>query len=154
MVLDPPTFSNSKRMRDTWDVQRDHPELLASTLRLLSHGGVLYFVDARGLPVQEYWHDMKFWWPHNEAVIACLSAYEASGEERFAARHAELARWCEDHFADREHGEWFGYLHRDGTPSSSLKGNLWKGPFHMPRMQLVASEVCARLADQRRAPAE
>ncbi|MCB9539488.1 MAG: class I SAM-dependent methyltransferase [Myxococcales bacterium] len=43
VVLDPPTFSNSKRMRDTWDVQRDHPELLASTLRLLSHGGVLYF---------------------------------------------------------------------------------------------------------------
>jgi len=25
--------------------------------------------------VQEYWQDMKFWWPHNEAIIATLLAY-------------------------------------------------------------------------------
>ncbi len=118
------------------------------------HGGLLYFVDLHGKPVQEYWHDMKFWWPHNEAVLACLLAHEATGEMRFATRHFELARWCETHFADRVHGEWFGYLHRDGTPSSTLKGNLWKGPFHLPRMQLVASEVCARMAAQRRAAEE
>ena len=29
----------------------------------------------------------------------------------------------------------FGYLHRDGRISSRLKGNMWKGPFHIPRMQ-------------------
>ena len=29
------------------------------------YGGILYFVDARGGPVSEYWHDMKFWWPQN-----------------------------------------------------------------------------------------
>ena len=40
------------------------------------------------------------------------------------------------HAPDREHGEWFGYLHRDGTISSTLKGNMWKGPFHLPRMEL------------------
>ncbi len=43
VVLDPPTFSNSKRMRDTWDVQRDHPWLLRTTLALMPRGGVLYF---------------------------------------------------------------------------------------------------------------
>jgi N-acylglucosamine 2-epimerase len=36
------------------------------------YGGILYFCDVKGLPVQEYWHDMKFWWPHNEAIIATL----------------------------------------------------------------------------------
>ena len=36
------------------------------------YGGMFYFRDLRGLPVQEYWHDMKFWWPHNEAIIARL----------------------------------------------------------------------------------
>lgn len=39
------------------------------------------------------------------------------------------------HFPDPRHGEWFGYLHRDGSISSRLKGNHWKGPFHLPRMQ-------------------
>lgn len=43
VILDPPTFSNSKRMRDTLDIVRDHPWLLASTLRLLRPGGQLLF---------------------------------------------------------------------------------------------------------------
>lgn len=43
IVLDPPTFSNSKRMRDTLDIDRDHPWLLSQTLRLLRPGGQLLF---------------------------------------------------------------------------------------------------------------
>ena len=33
-----------------------------------------------------------------------------------------------------EHGEWLGYLHRDGRLSSRAKGTIYKGPFHLPRM--------------------
>ena len=43
IFLDPPTFSNSKRMLDTLDVQRDHVGLLRSTVRLLAPGGMLVF---------------------------------------------------------------------------------------------------------------
>jgi len=43
VVLDPPTFSNSKRMDGTLDVQRDHWGLLQDTLALLPRGGVIYF---------------------------------------------------------------------------------------------------------------
>lgn len=43
IVLDPPTFSNSKRMRDTLDIARDHPWLLSQTLRLLRPRGQLLF---------------------------------------------------------------------------------------------------------------
>lgn len=43
VVLDPPPFSVSKKMVGSFDVQRDHPELLAATLRLLDDGGILYF---------------------------------------------------------------------------------------------------------------
>ena len=43
--------------------------------------------------------------------------------------------YAHEKFCDREHGEWFGYLHRDGGVSSTLKGNQFKGPFHLPRMQ-------------------
>lgn len=43
IVLDPPTFSNSKRMYGTLDVQRDHVALLDMVLRLCKPGGTVYF---------------------------------------------------------------------------------------------------------------
>jgi len=100
------------------------------------YGGLFYFRDVKGLPVQEYWHDMKFWWPHNEAIIATLLAYLLTGDEKYARWHQMVHDWSYAHFPDPEYGEWFGYLHRDGRLSVPLKGNLWKGPFHLPRMQL------------------
>jgi len=42
-VMDPPTFSNSKRMKDFLDIQRDHPELINDVLAALSPGGRIYF---------------------------------------------------------------------------------------------------------------
>jgi N-acylglucosamine 2-epimerase len=110
------------------------------------HGGLYYFRDLRDLPVQEYWHDMKFWWPHCEAILATLYAWAATGDPRYAEWHRQVHDWAHRHFADPEHGEWFGYLHRDGRLSVTLKGNLWKGPFHLPRMQLVAWKLLEDLA--------
>lgn len=43
VVLDPPTFSNSKRMKDFLDIQRDHVELINDALRVLGDNGVVYF---------------------------------------------------------------------------------------------------------------
>ena len=98
------------------------------------YGGLFYFRDVYDKPMQEYWHDMKFWWPHCEAIIATDIARRLSGHEQYQSRYEQICQWSFDHFADPEHGEWFGYLHRDGSRSSDLKGSLWKGPFHLPRM--------------------
>lgn len=124
--------------------QRDDPRLVKLGLTILDwmwsrgwddeHGGLFYFRDLRGLPVQEYWHDMKFWWPHCEAIIATLLAWKLSGEEKYARWHQQVHDWSFRHFPDAEFGEWYGYLHRDGRISTRLKGNMWKGPFHLPRM--------------------
>lgn len=43
IVLDPPSFSNSKRMREVLDTQRDHPALIRGAMALLRRGGELYF---------------------------------------------------------------------------------------------------------------
>jgi 23S rRNA (cytosine1962-C5)-methyltransferase len=43
VIMDPPTFSNSKRMKDFLDIQRDHVELLNQTLRTMKTGGTMYF---------------------------------------------------------------------------------------------------------------
>ena len=43
IFMDPPTFSNSKKMRDTLDVQRDHPRLVELAMARLAPGGTLVF---------------------------------------------------------------------------------------------------------------
>lgn len=43
IVLDPPSFSNSKRMEEDLDVERDHPILVRDCMNLLAPGGTLYF---------------------------------------------------------------------------------------------------------------
>jgi N-acylglucosamine 2-epimerase len=112
------------------------------------YGGILYYCDARGLPSAEYAHDMKLWWPHNEAMIATLLAYQLTGNEHYAQWHNRVHEWAYAHFPDRQYGEWFGYLHRDGTISTRLKGNLWKGPFHLPRMQWYCSQRLEEMLGQ------
>jgi N-acylglucosamine 2-epimerase len=99
------------------------------------HGGIIYFRDPTGKPVMEYWHDMKFWWPQNEAIIATLLAYTTSGNPKYAEWHRMIHEYAHKYFHDDKYGEWFGYLHRNGTRSTDMKGNHFKGPFHLPRMQ-------------------
>lgn len=111
-------------------------------------GGIYYFRDLHGGPVQEYWHDMKFWWPHCEAMIATLLAYRLTSEPKYLNRFVELSVWSFNHFADREHGEWFGYLHRDGSPSVQLKGNMWKGPYHVPRMLWYCEQLLSGMLQE------
>jgi N-acylglucosamine 2-epimerase len=110
------------------------------------HGGLLYFVDVHGKPVQEYWAEMKFWWPHNEAVIATLLAWRMTGEAKYARWHRDVHDWAHRVFADPEHGEWFGYADRAGRITTRLKGNTWKGPFHLPRMQWYGARLLAEEA--------
>jgi 23S rRNA G2069 N7-methylase RlmK/C1962 C5-methylase RlmI len=47
VMVDPPTWSTSKRMNETLDIQRDHRALLASVLLLVAPGGVVYFSTNR-----------------------------------------------------------------------------------------------------------
>lgn len=110
-------------------------------------GGIRYYCDVDGRPVQEYWHDMKFWWPHDEALIATLLAFQLTGDVKYAEWHQLVHDWAFKHFADPVHGEWYGYLHRDGQVSIPVKGNLWKSFFHHPR----ALWYCARLCDEMKA---
>lgn len=98
------------------------------------YGGIINFRDCRNLPQQDYSQDMKFWWPQCEAIIASLYAYLATGDDEYMYRHQKISEWTYAHFPDSEFGEWYGYLHRDGTVAQPAKGNLFKGPFHVPRM--------------------
>ena len=106
------------------------------------YGGVINFRDCRNFPPQDYSQDMKFWWPQCETIIASLYAYKLTGDDKYLEIHRKANDWAFKHFADKEYGEWYGYLHRDGTVAQPAKGNIFKGPFHVPRMLIKASLLC------------
>ncbi len=105
------------------------------------YGGLLYFVDAEGKPPTRLEWDMKLWWPHAEALYALLLAYHLSRDQKYADWFERMHDWTFQHFPDPEYGGWYGYLRRDGSLSTPLKGGMWKGFFHTPR----ALWLCWRL---------
>lgn len=109
------------------------------------YGGIINFRDCKNLPPQDYSQDMKFWWPQCETIIASLYAYLGTGDEKYLYRHERISEWTYAHFPDAEYGEWYGYLHRDGTVAQPAKGNLYKGPFHIPRMMIKGYMLCQEI---------
>lgn len=112
------------------------------------YGGITNFRDCRNLPPQDYSQDMKFWWPQCETIIASLYAYLATGDEKYLYRHERISEWTYAHFPDADKGEWYGYLHRDGTVAQPAKGNLYKGPFHIPRMMIKGYMLCKEILEK------
>ena len=100
------------------------------------YGGLLYFVDVENKPVQALEWDMKLWWPHSEMLIAFLMAYRYTKDEKYLEQYKLVHEFTFNHFKDQKHGEWYGYLRRDNEISTDLKGNIFKGPFHIPRCEL------------------
>ena len=121
-------------------------ELIQKTLPLIDwsfasgwdkeYGGLLSFVDLEGKPPFQLEWDMKLWWPHNEAIYATLLAYTLTQDSRYEELFEKVYTWTVEHFPDTTYGEWIGYLHRDGTIASDVKGNYFKGPFHIPRQEI------------------
>lgn len=135
--------------------RENDPELVQMATRIIDwawewgwdepYGGMINFRDCRNFPPQDYSQDMKFWWPQCETILAGLYAYRATGHERFLEMHRLAHEYAYAHFADPQFGEWYGYLHRDGSVAQPAKGNLFKGPFHIPRMMILASGLCSEI---------
>ena len=103
-------------------------------------GGLMNEADPKGLR-----DSGKDWWPQAEAAIGFLNAYQVSGDPAFL--QASLRSWdfIATHLIDREHGEWFWGVKRDGTVRRGMdKVGLWKCPYHDGR-------ACMELTDRLRA---
>ena len=106
------------------------------------YGGILYFFDCLGNPPEAYEHDMKLWWPHNEALIAALMIYRDTGNEKYLEIFTQLLDYCKKYFASAPCGEWYGYLRRDGMPTlPACIGSTFKGPFHVPRCLILLDKM-------------
>lgn len=101
------------------------------------YGGIYYFMDADGHPPQQLEWDQKLWWVHVETLVALAMGYRLTGREECWTWYQRVHEYTWTHFADAEHGEWFGYLNRQGEVLLDLKGGKWKGCFHVPRALLM-----------------
>lgn len=100
------------------------------------HGGILYFMDLKGHPVQQLEWDQKLWWVHLEALVCMAKGYALTGNADCKAWFQKLHDYTWSKFRDPENGEWYGYLNRQGEVLLSLKGGKWKCAFHVPRALL------------------
>ena len=105
------------------------------------YGGIIQYRDLLNKSLSEYHQDMKFWWPQCEAAIAQLLAYSLTKDESYLEKFKMVNDYIQNNFVDKEYDEWFGYLHRDNSLATPLKGNMYKGPFHIPRMYLKCLEI-------------
>lgn len=110
------------------------------------HGGLFYFKDLKGHPPQQLEWDQKLWWVHLEAMINALKGYRLSGNRLCLAWYEKLHQYTWQHFVDKEYGEMFGYLNRQGDVLLDLKGGKWKGCFHVPRALYQLSRLSQEVA--------
>ncbi len=96
-------------------------------------GGIFYFMDLLGHPVQQLEWDQKLWWVHMETLITLAKGYQLTGNPQCLTWFEKVHDYTWSHFPDPQYGEWFGYLNRRGEVLLPLKGGKWKGFFHVPR---------------------
>ena len=97
------------------------------------YGGIFYFKDIKGAPMQKLEWDQKLWWVHLESAICFIKAYQLTGNEQCLEWFKKIHDYMWTHFKDAEYPEWYGYLNRRGEVLLTLKGGKWKGCFHVPR---------------------
>ena len=101
-------------------------------------GGLVYEASASGII-----DTGKEWWPQAEAVVGFLNAYQLSGRDHFRAAAERTWDFIEKFLVDRQHGEWFWKVSREGVPSpDKFKVDQWKCPYHNSR---ACFEVMTRL---------
>jgi len=114
------------------------------------YGGIFYFLDSEGYSPTELEWNMKLWWPHTEALYACLLNYSVTGSERDLRDFEKVHDYTFSKFPDHKYGEWFGYLDRRGDVSHRFKGGPYKGCFHTPRSLFQCVQLLRRLEAQPR----
>lgn len=112
------------------------------------YGGIYYFMDRLGRPVQQLEWDQKLWWVHIETLITMLKGYQLTGSEECLKWFEKVHDYVWSHFADKEFPEWFGYLNRRGEVLLPLKGGKWKGCFHVPRGLYQCWQILEKLSEQ------
>jgi mannobiose 2-epimerase len=102
-------------------------------------GSVLAEGSPRGIH-----HPEKHWWCEAEGIVGFINAYQISGDEKYAAAALKIWDFIEAHMIDRQYGEWYKVLTRNGQPvPGQVKTGPWEDPYHHSR---ACMEVIERIS--------
>ena len=77
---------------------------------------------------------VRIWWNQAEALNGFYNAWQMTGDERFGAAVEKVWSWIRDYQRDKENGEWFWAVKKNGKSiSKELKGGNWKTVYHNSR---------------------
>ncbi len=134
----------------------DKPEFIDQAIAIIlqtldfgwdqEYGGIYYFLDIQGHPPQQLEWDQKLWWVHLETLVALSKGYALTGNQQCWEWYQTVHDYTWSKFSDRDYGEWFGYLNRQGEVLLNLKGGKWKGCFHVPRALYLCRQQFSDLA--------
>lgn len=75
------------------------------------------------------------WWLPAEAIVGYVNAWQLTGDETWLDRALLVWEYTDNRLVDKENGEWYYGLNRDGTTNKrSPKISAWTGPYHNSRM--------------------
>lgn len=115
-------------------------EHIKQTALKMAEAVLLNGIDVDGALFNEAEHgqiidEQKDWWPQAEAVVGFYNAYQLTNDDRFLVAAKSSWEFIEERLIDRQYGEWYWSVERDGAPSNNLqKISAWKCPYHNSRM--------------------
>jgi N-acylglucosamine 2-epimerase len=117
------------------------------------YGGIFSYLNAEGRTPEPFdWHketntawDDKIWWVNCESLCCFAVAYAASLDQKYLEMFEKQYDFCMKYFYDREYGEWYERLYRDGSVKVADKGTPWKCAFHLVRSLVQAITAFQRI---------
>ena len=139
---------NAGRRRNNSDVINRAAKIMKWAAKIgidREYGGVFSYLDATGKePEAIDWYketnslwDDKVWWANSESLCAFAVGYKTTTDPYYLKVFQNLYTFCMAHFADKEYGEWYERLHRDGSVKVSDKGTPWKCAYHLVRALIM-----------------
>lgn len=90
-------------------------------------------------------HDFKEWWAEAEAMVGFYNTYQLSEDEKYLRASMHAWEFITNHLIDREHGEWYRTVTRQGIPVQGKLVDFWKCPYHNGR---ACMEIWERTRNQ------
>lgn len=82
----------------------------------------------------------KVWWVQAEALVAALTLFQKTGDERYAELYLSVLEWVETRQADWKGGDWHGTIRPSGEVTGD-KADRWTDPYHQGRAMLTCLEL-------------
>ena len=125
-------------------VEKEVPRIAAAAGEgFTAKGGMIYEKDNATGHIDGDRH----WWVQAETVVGYFNLWQLTGEPSGLEKSIECWEFIKNNLIDRENGEWFWSIRRDGSVNhTDDKAGFWKCPYHNGRMCMEIIERTASMA--------